>query len=199
MSRPDQIFELQVPFRTEGNLELHYEGAGIFLGSVGVPSLWMNLPGKGDLRVRQLTDLQGHVTLSSESDALAFVRLWGSPTTAWAVSPCAYELIERSKADLAYFLGSREHFDFIVDPKMSWYSVVGAKDLESVDAIAATVRSEGDHFIVRRTLATQDPESFPKARLMDVEEQVGRDGSYSRRVTRERRSPRTHWLPFLRA
>ncbi|HLK13292.1 MAG TPA: hypothetical protein VKT78_00680 [Fimbriimonadaceae bacterium] len=144
--------------------------------------------------VSSMADMRGYVTIRTAADALDFVRLRTSLATwdlSWAVDVEA-EVTSATLSRRAANYGIKPDRPFPNSP--GWLGVLPDRLLVRSRIAPAHVVKATDGFVVTRTLLTGD---HGDDHLVTVEELVGADGAYRRRVLKTapaRLNGEFHWF-----
>lgn len=128
--------------------------------------------------------LHGRVSVADEPGALAFVRLrtfrqtkafFGGGTL--GMNGWQGELCGRSTLSLAHTFGDESLLAELRRSRNGTFGVLDDSDVSAFGLQNASVTKSGDRFVVRRTVMVRRGLGT-RCDLVDVREEVGRDGSY---------------------
>jgi hypothetical protein len=191
--RPPDI-KLQVPFavKDHGYLFVRF-GSTRKAGGNGL----ILVTKRGAAPVRRLSDLQGHVTISNEKEALAFARLLTSPVTAavWYKDDVEREMTTLSAIDSLFCYGDAAQLQGLkmLGGKGADGIVATREELAKHGVRPATVAKASGGYTISRTLLQLD---LRGERLIKVVEFVGKHGEYRRTSSRARPIPDRLWYIF---
>jgi hypothetical protein len=146
----------------------------------------------GEKNIRELSDLEGYVTINSESTALQYVRLRTGPTI-WQVWPGEplLEIVERGQ------IGSLPNYGLTKGVRSNassgYMGILSTSAFSTGQFKSANVKHTNANYIISRWLFTQQGQAKS---VQLVQETVGAKGSYNRRVIINRpvpRLPNTQW------
>lgn len=197
------LFAIVLAYSCEGDtspsvLQTRFDLAGgrleiqsVSTGTLPAPSrLYYFRPGRTRW-IRSLNDLAGQVRIRTPDEALSYVRLLTSPATCLAVrtsgTKLEAEVILKSHVDRWFTFGDVALAQRLRNPRIRGsFGIVLPRDARALRLHEATSGRLGSGFVVKRTLLVDDMGPPAQRYLLDVQEAVAPDGTYSRVWTRRR-------------
>jgi hypothetical protein len=182
------------------NQEIRFHGLNPGVRLVVYDTEWGGLPESFGIKllraptippkqIHRLADLRGSVSIRDAKDALDFVRLRTSPGT-WDLGwdgGIEVEILSSSSSQRSRNYGIAT--DRIPAKSEGWFGVVSDRLFREVHVPSAAVKANGADFVVTRSIL-EKVQGYDEFKLRVVEEQVGPDGAYKRKVIRSASAPR---------